>query len=186
MPFDSVSTELAGVEVIVGKRFADNRGFFSETYKRSQFRDLGLPDFVQDNLSLSSRGVIRGLHWQMEPASQGKLVSCLHGSIFDVAVDIRRGSPTYGRWTAEVLRADEPRMFWVPAGFAHGFQALEDHTLVAYKVTSEWSPQHERAMSPMDADVQVDWPLGEVLLSDKDADAPKLADLVPDELFQMP
>ena len=117
-------TAIPEVKVFLGTRFYDERGFFAETFKESSFEALGSPKFVQDNLSQSSKGVIRGLHWQASPFGQGKLVSCFAGSILDVAVDIRKSSPTFGKHVAVVLRADEPKSLWVPEGFAHGFQAL--------------------------------------------------------------
>lgn len=177
MPFKSFRRlgipDVILVEPVV---FPDERGFFAELYKRTPFLSEGIPyDFVQVNLSKSRRGVVRGLHYQLRPMEQGKLVTVLRGRILDVAVDIRRGSPWYGRYVAVELAANEPRLLWVPPGFAHGFQALEDGTLVLYLVTKEYSPEHERCIKWDDPDIGVDWPIKEgVLLSEKDQRCPPL------------
>lgn len=172
-----IKTAIEDVLVIRGKRFADSRGFFSEMYKKEQFINHGIPEFVQDNLSESSRGVIRGLHWQDEPFGQGKLVTCLSGSILDVAVDVRKGSRTFGKHVAVELSATEAISLWVPVGFAHGFQALENGTRVFYKVTNYWNKESERSLNPLDEKLAISWPVNEHLLSDKDAEAPSLESL---------
>lgn len=172
-----VETNIEGVLVVRGKRFADNRGFFSELYKEELFSKNGVSKFVQDNMSESSAGVIRGLHWQSEPFGQGKLVTCLAGAILDVAVDVREGSSTFGKHVAVELSAKEPISLWVPTGFAHGFQALEDQTRVFYKVTNYWNKDSERSLNPLDPQLDVKWPLTEFMLSEKDAEAPNLRDL---------
>ena len=133
-----IPTEIKDVVVVRGKRFPDDRGFFSEMYKEKLFVENGIPAFVQDNMSESKKGVIRGLHWQAEPFGQGKLVTCLSGSIIDVAVDVRPDSETYGKHVAVKLESTEPVSLWVPVGFAHGFQSLADNTRVFYKVTNFW------------------------------------------------
>ncbi len=172
---------LAGLLLIRPIVFEDDRGSFHESWNRKRFReDLGLElDFVQDNHSISRRGVIRGLHFQRPPLEQGKLVRVVHGRAFDVAVDIRPDSPTFGRWEAVELCAADHEMIWIPTGFAHGFQALEDDTELLYKITAEYSPEHEGAVRWDDPEVGIDWPLAPPVggLSAKDAAAPPLRDL---------
>ena len=137
----------------------DHRGLFWETFKASEFRDMGLPDqFCQDNHSLSRRGVVRGLHYQLPPHGQAKLVRCLSGEIFDVAVDVRRGSETFGRWAALVLSAENKRMFYIPEGFAHGFLVLSDTAEFCYKCTRLYAPGDELGVRYDDPDVGVAWP----------------------------
>ena len=170
-------TEIPDVKIIRSNRFLDERGFFSETYKESEFLDIGIPMFVQDNMSESSKGVIRGLHWQATPHGQGKLVSCLTGSILDVAVDVRKESNTYGKYVAIQLNSNESASLWVPEGFAHGFQALEDKTRVHYKVTSYWHKDSERSLRFNDPEVAVVWKDIKPLVSHKDVDSPLFKDL---------
>ena len=156
--------------------FADERGFFLETFHATKFRDAGLPDhFVQDNHSRSKMGVLRGLHFQ-EPNAQGKLVRCLRGAIWDVAVDIRIGSPTFGKWVGVELNDENRRMLWVPAGFAHGFCAMTDDSDVLYKCTAPWNPASERSIAWNDPEIAIHWPIPEPILSPKDAEAPLLKD----------
>lgn len=177
MPFRFEPQAIPEVILIEAKAFPDERGFFMETYKESEFRSGGIPQsFVQDNFSSSRRGVLRGLHYQMNPAAQGKLVCCLQGEIFDVAVDIRKGSPSYGRWVSAILSAENRRMLWVPEGFAHGFQALSDQVMVLYKVTAEYNPATDRGIRWDDAAIGIDWPIKNPLLSPKDALMPSLAE----------
>jgi len=162
------------------RRFGDDRGFFSEVWNHARFAEAGIPaQFVQDNVSLSrTRGVLRGLHFQMPPAAQAKLVRVSRGSIFDVGVDIRRSSPTFGRWAGVVLSAEKWNQLYVPEGFAHGFVTLEDDTEVTYKVSAAYSPEHDRSIRFDDPAIGIAWPLdGEPVLSDKDAAAPLLADV---------
>ena len=156
--------------------FRDERGLFKEVYKRTDFLANGIPyDFVQVNVSVSRRGVVRGLHYQLRPMEQGKLITVLRGRIFDVAVDIRRGSPWFGRYVAVELSEDNHRALWIPPGFAHGFQALEDGTVVLYLVTKEYSPQHERCVRWDDPEIGIPWPIREgVVLSEKDRRCPPL------------
>src|SRR5262245_32021736 len=140
-PFD----EIPDVLLIEPKAFGDDRGWFAMTYRQSVFERAGLPsEFPQDNHSRSTQGVLRGLHYQKEPRAQGKLVRCVAGEIFDVAVDIRKGSPTYGKWVGERLTAASRKILWVPPGFAHGFVALSDVAEVLYKTTAEYAPELER------------------------------------------
>jgi dTDP-4-dehydrorhamnose 3,5-epimerase len=177
MPITIEDTDIPEVKIIRGTRFHDERGFFTETYKESEYLEAGFPKFVQDNLSESSKGVIRGLHWQEEPFTQGKLVTCLQGKILDVAVDIRKGSSTFGKHVAAELSHDEAISLWVPAGFAHGFQALENKTTVFYKVTNYWVKDCERSLIYNDPSVAIAWPLKEMILSEKDLIAPLLSEL---------
>lgn len=177
MPIQVEETEILGVMIIRGNRFHDERGFFTETYKESEFLEIGIPRFVQDNMSESSKGVIRGLHWQASPHGQGKLVSCTKGSILDVAVDIRKESKTFGKHVAVELNANEQIALWVPEGFAHGFQALEDVTRVQYKVTGYWNKESERSLRPLDLDLGIRWHDLKPLLSQKDLEAPKFSQI---------
>ena len=174
------ATPLALPEVLLlePRVFADDRGWFYESFNAHGFADATGLDvtFVQDNHSRSSRGVLRGLHYQLPPSAQGKLVRALAGSIFDVAVDIRRSSPGFGRWVGETLSADNKRQLWVPAGFAHGFVALEDGTEVLYKTTDFYDKAAERAIRWDDPELAIAWPAGLTpLLAAKDAEAPALA-----------
>jgi dTDP-4-dehydrorhamnose 3,5-epimerase len=167
-----IDTELSEVKIIKGERFPDDRGFFSELYKEKLFSENGVPNFVQDNMSESRAGVVRGLHWQVEPFGQGKLVTCLTGSIIDVAVDVRPTSPQYGNHVAVKLDSREAISLWVPVGFAHGFQSLEEGTRVFYKVTNYWNKESERALNPIDPALGIPWSKKDFILSDKDAEAP--------------
>lgn len=176
-------TALPGVLELLPQRIGDERGFFSEVWSEPRFRGAGIDHhFVQDNHSRSARGVLRGLHYQVEPAAQFKLVRVTRGSVYDVAVDIRRSSPTFGRWAGLVLSAEKWNQLLVPAGFAHGFLALEDGSEVQYKVTAAYSPEHDRGINPDDPAIGIEWPMArsEWLLSTKDTAAPCLADA---ELF---
>jgi dTDP-4-dehydrorhamnose 3,5-epimerase len=163
------------------RKFGDARGFFSETWSVAAMKSAGLDfDFVQDNHSYSAaRGVLRGLHFQLPPLAQDKLVRVSRGSIYDVAVDIRRGSPTYGQWVGLTISAEVWNQILVPKGFAHGFVTLENHTEVQYKVTAPYSPEHERSVHFDDAELAIEWPVttGEIQLSEKDRDAPSFTDL---------
>ncbi|MGE3066510.1 MAG: dTDP-4-dehydrorhamnose 3,5-epimerase [Hyphomicrobiaceae bacterium] len=175
--------DIAGPVLITPRIFRDERGFFSETFNRKAMEAAGLPvDFVQDNHSLSvSPGVIRGLHFQTEPHAQGKLVRVTRGAIYDVAVDIRRGSPTYGRHVAVELSARNWRQLWVPAGFAHGFCTIEPDTEVLYKVTDFYAPDCDRGLAWNDPALGIAWPVaqGTETLSDKDRRHPPLSELPP-------
>jgi dTDP-4-dehydrorhamnose 3,5-epimerase len=163
-------TALAGVKLIEPRVFGDDRGFFMESWNAQSFADAGLDlSFVQDNHSRSARGVLRGMHYQMGPA-QGKLVRVVSGAVFDVVVDLRRSSPTFGQWVGYELSARNHRMLWVPPGFAHGFLTLEDGTDFLYKCTELYAPASEHCLAWDDATVGIDWPLGDKtpLVSDKD------------------
>lgn len=171
---------LDGVFEIIPPKFADNRGYFSETYNRAELARRGLEtDFVQDNQSYSAgKGVVRGLHYQLPPRAQDKLVRVIRGRIFDVAIDIRRSSPTFGRWVGAELSEDRWNQLLVPKGFAHGFLTLEEHTVVAYKVSASYSPEHDRSIRYDDREIGIDWPMVgcELQLSNKDMEAPLLGD----------
>jgi len=171
---------LAGVVVLQPKLFADERGYFVETYNKSRFAEqvLSDPDFVQDNESCSRRGVLRGLHYQIAPHPQGKLVQAVVGAIFDVAVDLRQSSSTFGDWIGVTLTAENRNQLWIPEGFAHGFLALSDNARVAYKVTDSYAPQCERTIRWDDETIGIDWPLDggtHPIVSAKDADAPGMS-----------
>ena len=176
MPFQFQRLELPEVVLVEPRVFQDQRGFFMETYKRSDFRANSIPAwFVQDNYSHSVKGSLRGLHYQKRPQAQGKLMMVIQGEIFDVAVDIRRDSPTYGRWVGEVLSSTNHRMLWVPVGFAHGFYVLSDEADVVYKVTGgEYAPDLERGIIWNDPEIGIRWPVENPFLSQKDADLPRL------------
>lgn len=162
-------TTLPGVLILEPRVFADDRGWFMETFNEAVFRDVGLPlTFVQDNHSSSSAGVVRGLHYQLEEP-QGKLVRCVRGAILDVAVDIRRSSPHFGRWTAVELTAENKRMLWIPPKFAHGFAALSDQADVLYKCTTLWHRQSDRSILWSDPTLGIDWQVAQPSVSDKDA-----------------
>lgn len=169
--------ELPGLILVEPRVFADERGVFLETYRHSDFAAAGIPEhFVQDNHSRSSGGVLRGLHYQKVPRAQGKLVRCLAGRIFDVAVDIRTGSPAYGKWAGVELSRENNRMLYVPAGFAHGFLVLSDIAEVTYKCTEEYSPSHDRGIIWNDPDIGIRWQRPDPMLSAKDAQHPRLRD----------
>lgn len=162
--------------------FHDARGAFRELYRETRYADAGIPDrFVQDNLSLSRRHVLRGLHLQ-NPRGQSKLVTVLAGAVFDVAVDVRRGSPTFGRWAGVTLTAENAHQLWIPSGFAHGFLVLSDEALFSYKCTEPYSPSHELSVRWDDPGVGIEWPVPAPILSDKDAAAPTLAGIPAERL----
>ena len=166
-----IQTPIPDVKIIEPKVFGDSRGFFLESFNARRFHELtGLDsNFVQDNHSRSARGVLRGLHYQIEQA-QGKLVRVTRGKVFDVAVDIRQSSPCFGQWVGEILSADNYRQMWIPPGFAHGFLVLEDDTEFLYKTTDYYAPEHERTIQWDDPELGIEWPIAdlEIRLSDKD------------------
>jgi dTDP-4-dehydrorhamnose 3,5-epimerase len=172
------SAAISDVKVITPKVFGDDRGFFMESWNAKAFADAGIDAaFVQDNHSKSASGVLRGLHYQIGPA-QGKLVRVVAGSVFDVAVDMRQSSPTFGQWVGEMLSVTNRKMLWVPEGFAHGFLALEDGTEFLYKCTALYTPAVEHCLVWNDPDIGIDWPLDGIvpLVSAKDAVGKTLAD----------
>ena len=180
------ATALPGVLLVEPRVFGDPRGFFIETWSASRYPDHGIAGpFVQDNLSRSVRGTLRGLHLQ-HPNAQGKLVSCPVGCVYDVALDVRHGSPTFGRWVAEELSEDNHRQLWIPPGFAHGFQVTSEHAIFSYKCTELYRPEAELGVRFDDPDVGVRWPLGEPLVSPKDRTLPFLRDIAASRLPPSP
>jgi len=177
-----LSTEIPGVVVVEPQVFGDSRGWFAEQYNAERYKAAGIDaDFVQDNESFSSKGVVRGLHWQAAPHTQAKLVRVVRGAVWDVAVDIRRGSPTFGRHVAMTLSAENRRQLYIPRGFAHGFIVLEDDTLFSYKCDRLYCREADRGMLFSDPALGIEWPdLGmELTLSDKDRRHPLFKDILP-------
>ena len=172
-----IETDLPGCLVFEPRVFGDDRGYFFESFNQDKLAPLGLaPRFVQGNVSRSARGVLRGLHYQW-PNPQAKYVSVLEGEVYDVAVDIRRGSPTFGQWTAVVLSAENKRHFWIPEGFAHGFVTLSERAVFTYLCTATYDPAADASVRWDDPQLAIDWPIRDVQLSDKDTRAPLLADI---------
>ncbi len=175
MAFRFQRLEIPDLILIEPQRFHDRRGYFMEAYKRSAFAAQGISvTFVQDNCAHSLRGVLRGLHYQKRPRAQGKLIMVLSGEIFDVAVDIRRGSPTYGRPVSVVLSSENGRMLYIPPGFAHGYCVLSESADVFYKVTEEYAPELDRGIRWNDPQIGIHWPIDDPILSPKDAQLPLL------------
>ena len=173
-----IETELAGVLLVKMPRFDDDRGWFMEAWTEKAWREAGFEnDFVHDSMSLSHRGTVRGMHYQLAPHGQAKLVRAIAGSLYDVAVDIRRGSPTYGKWTGHTLSVENGLAMWIPVGFAHGFQALADDTIMLYKCSTSYVPEAGRALAYDDPTVAIRWPEPIRHLSAKDRDAPVLTDM---------
>jgi dTDP-4-dehydrorhamnose 3,5-epimerase len=171
-----IETRLPGVLILEPRVFRDERGHFAEMWQRERYREAGLDlNFVQDNVSVSHRGVLRGLHYQ-NPQPQGKLVSVLQGAVWDVAVDVRRGSPTFGQWVGVELSGENLRQLWIPEGFAHGFVVTGELAVFSYKCTAYYSPLHDRSLRWDDPRLGIEWPVHSPLLSPKDAQAPLLAD----------
>lgn len=178
-----ITCEIPGLFVIEPNVFGDARGFFMELWNQRRHREAGLDwNYVQDNVSFSRRGIVRGLHFQ-NPTAQGKLVYVLQGEVFDVAVDIRSGSPTFGRWHGLNLSAENKKQFLIPPGFAHGFAVLSETALFTYKCTDFYTPQHELAVAWNDPDIGIRWPVENPQLSDRDARAPRLKDVPRERLF---
>jgi len=173
-----ITTSLTDVLIFEPTVFGDHRGFFFESFSQKFFDEaVGTSvSFVQDNHSKSSRGVLRGLHYQLNPNAQGKLVRCVEGEVFDVAVDIRKGSATFGQWVGVELSAENKRQLWIPAGFAHGFVTLTETAEFVYKTTNYYAKESERSIVWNDPDIAIDWKISDVLLSDKDQHAPRLQD----------
>ncbi|QSQ14757.1 dTDP-4-dehydrorhamnose 3,5-epimerase [Myxococcus landrumensis] len=168
--------EIPDLLLVEPKVFGDDRGFFMELFHAKRYADAGIPGpFIQDNYSRSSRGTLRGLHFQ-EPQGQGKLVQVLAGRVYDVAVDVRRGSPTFGKWAAVELSAENRRQLWIPPGFAHGFCVTSETADFHYKCTTMYAPETERCIAWNDPDLGIPWPVSEPLMSPKDLRAPRLKD----------
>lgn len=177
MPFRFERLEIPDVVLIEPRGFEDARGFFMETYRRSEFEAHGVPGpFVQDNYSFSVRNVLRGLHYQKNPSAQAKLVMVVRGSVFDVAVDLRRGSPTFGKWVGQVLTEENRRMLYVPVGFAHGFCVLSKDARVLYKVTAEYDPDLDGGVIWNEPEIGIRWPIEKPILSEKDSRLPRLSE----------
>ena len=177
-----IDTKIPELKIIEPAVFGDARGFFFESFNQAKFESaVGYAvSFVQDNHSRSARGVLRGLHYQLPPHPQGKLVRCVVGEVFDVAVDIRKSSPTFGQWVGVHLSAENKRQFWIPAGFAHGFLTLSEHAEFLYKTTDYWAKDCEQAIIWNDPQVGIEWPAfdGQPLLSEKDQQASKLSEQI--------
>ena len=167
-------TEIEGLLILEPRVFKDDRGLFFESFNKEQFTEAaGSVNFIQDNQSVSKKGVLRGLHFQTNPHAQGKLVRVAHGSVIDVAVDIRKDSPTYGQHVSVKLSAENNKQFWIPEGFAHGFVSLEDNTIFCYKCTDYYAPECEGSLLWNDKDLNINWGIQEPLVSEKDKVATK-------------
>ena len=175
-----IETEIAGLWIIEPKVLSDSRGYFMESFKQEVFnQNVGKVDFIQENESGSSRGVLRGLHYQLAPYSQAKLVRVIEGTVLDVAVDLRKGSPTFGKYMAVELSGQNKRQFYIPQGFAHGFHVLSERAVFTYKVDNPYMPSHERSLRFDDSQIGIDWRITDpenVILSEKDKNAPLLAE----------
>ena len=173
----ALKTDLPEVLLIETKAVQDNRGFFWEIYQEEKFAALGIKSkFVQDNLTRSKNGVLRGLHFQ-QPFAQGKLIQVIRGEIFDVAVDIRKNSPTYGKWVSEILSENNHKLLYIPEGFAHGFCVLSEEADVLYKVSNEYSPEHEHGIIWNDPKLNIDWPISKPIVSSNDSKLPLFENL---------
>lgn len=184
-PFKFRRLEINDVILVTPKVFGDSRGFFMESYQKSVFFENGINvDFNQDNHSKSTKGVLRGLHYQTNPKAQAKLVRCSKGKIFDVAVDIRKDSKTFGKWVGEILSDENKNMLYIPAGFAHGFVVLSDEAELLYKATNEYSPENDRGIRWNDPDINIEWGIDiEPLISEKDSKQPYLKEVSKEDLF---
>ena len=179
MPFEFKKLNIEDVQLIIPKVFDDERGFFLESYKKTDFINNGINiDFNQDNHSRSTKGVLRGLHYQASPKGQAKIVRCIKGEIFDVAVDIRKNSPTFGKWVGEKKNKKNKHMLYIPDGFAHGFVVLSDIAEIFYKASNEYSKEHDRGILWCDPDIGIDWGIDfEPILSEKDKIQPRLKEI---------
>jgi dTDP-4-dehydrorhamnose 3,5-epimerase len=174
-----IKTQIEGLLIIKPKVYEDERGYFYESYNEKLYQDHGIQmHFVQDNQSMSKRGVLRGLHFQNPPYAQGKLIRVLKGCVFDVAVDIRSESPTYGQWHSVILSEDNKLQYWIPPGFAHGFLTLENDTILSYKCTELYNKNSEGAIHWNDPDLKISWSYYDPILSDKDKQATLFKDFV--------
>ncbi len=174
MEFQFRSLSIPEVLLVTNGLIKDSRGFFAETFREEPFLQAGIPRFVQDNHARSDQGVLRGLHYQIRPAGIGKLIRCVRGKLFDVAVDIRRGSPTYGRWVGVELSEADGQSVYIPEGFAHGYCALTQTTEVFYRTSGYYSPEHDRGIRWDDPAIGIVWPISNPILSEKDRKAPFL------------
>ena len=185
MPFTFKRLSIPDVILVQPKSFSDDRGFFLESFKESDFVSNGINiRFVQDNISHSVSGVIRGLHFQKNPKAQAKLVTALKGEIFDVVIDIRKGSPTYGKWVGEILSDKDHKLLYVPEGFAHGFCVLSKEAYVYYKVSNEYSPEHEQGIIWNDPKLNIDWPISKPIVSGDDNKLPLFENIDNDFVYK--
>lgn len=174
-----IKTQLEGLLIVEPDVFQDERGYFFESYNRDKFLAMGLDlTFVQDNESKSGKGVLRGLHFQVPPFEQGKLVRVMHGSVFDVAVDLRKNSMTYGQWAGVELSAKNKRMYWIPPGFAHGFLTLETDTVFFYKCTASYNKESEKSIAWNDKNLNIKWGINDPILSERDKTGPGFNDFI--------
>lgn len=185
MPFEFEKLRIPDIILVKPKVFGDNRGFFMESYKKSEFFNAGIKEeFIQDNHSKSTKGVLRGLHYQLKPFCQAKLVRCTKGRIFDVAVDIRKGSNTFGVWVGIELSEENKNILYIPEGFAHGFVVLSDEAELLYKTNNEYSFEHDRGLMWNDSQINIDWGIDfEPIVSDKDRKQPILSELKVEDLL---
>jgi len=178
-------TEITGLLIIEPDVFTDDRGYFFESYSKQRYNDLEIPEeFVQDNYSKSKKGTVRGLHYQVGDKVQGKLCQVIEGEVLDVAVDIRFGSPTFGKYFSIILNSEKKTQLWIPAGFAHGFSVLSDEAIFAYKCSNYYSKVHERAILFNDSDLNIDWKVDYPIVSEKDLSAAKFKDIERDFIYQ--
>ena len=173
---------IPGLALLEGNIYLDDRGYFFEKYNRKFLSENNI-SFIQENISKSSKGTVRGLHWQSDPKAQDKLVTCLVGEIFDVAVDIRRDSKTFGQYHGQILRGGENNSLWVPMGFAHGFQALSDECIISYSVSNDFSSECSKTINPNCPTIGIEWPLEDKILSENDAKAKVLSELLAEKIF---
>jgi dTDP-4-dehydrorhamnose 3,5-epimerase len=174
-----IKTKIEGLLIIKPSVFFDERGYFFESFNEERFKDYGLNTrFVQDNESKSQKGVLRGLHFQRPPYAQGKLVRVIKGAVLDVAVDLRKNSPTYGQWESIELTEDNKLMYWIPAGFGHGFLTLKEDTIFSYKCTNPYNKESEGSIQWDDADLNIDWGYKNPIISEKDANSPSFESFV--------
>lgn len=184
MPFEFEKLEIKDVILVKPKAFGDNRGFFMESYKKSEFFANGIDvEFVQDNHSKSTKNVLRGLHYQAKPHGQAKLVRCSKGKIYDVAVDLRKSSKTFGKWVKAELSEENKHMLFIPDGFAHGFVVLSDEAELLYKTSTEYAPEYDRGLLWCDKDINVEWGIDAPILSEKDKKQPKFTEINKEELL---
>lgn len=177
-----IDTPLAGIKIIEPRVFGDDRGYFYESHQHTRYQEANIPPFVQDNISRSKKGTLRGLHYQ-KPNSQGKLVWVTHGTVWDVMVDIRTSSPTFKKWHAVELCAEKPTQIYIPPGFAHGFCVLSDEAVFCYKCTDYYTPHAEHGIIWDDAELAIDWPIASPTLSAKDKEYPSISEISHDNLF---
>jgi len=181
-----IKTEIAGLLVLEPDVFNDDRGFFFESYSKQRYEKFGIPDeFVQDNISKSKRGTVRGLHYQVGEKAQGKLCQVLEGEVLDVAVDIRFNSPTFGKYFSQVLNSQNKLQLWIPTGFAHGFSVLSDEAIFFYKCTNYYSKAHEKSIIFNDTDLKIDWKIEHPTVSEKDLNAAKFKDIERDFVYRL-